>query len=153
VTIGQIAAVEPSSRSPSNRGRLGRSSCHPGRSDVEHLAGDAAKGLQLHQPRLRLMDIPRNASGRRAGRYCQGLWMGLFQATSASVDLMGARVLSALNRVKNPNQTSWVVGAVVPLYHPVTDAGFNLRSRIGTNVPTPFTVRRNASKFPRPAFR
>jgi hypothetical protein len=92
-----------------------------------------------------------SASGRRAGRYCQDLWMGVFQATSASVDLMGGRVLSALNRVSNPNQTSWVVGAVVPLCHPVTDAGFNLRSRIGTNVPTPFTVRRNASGFPRPA--
>jgi len=37
--------------------------------DLTHLAADrdgsadAAKGLQLHQPRLRLMDIPRNASG------------------------------------------------------------------------------------------
>jgi hypothetical protein len=30
---------------------------------VDHLAGDAAKGLQFHQPGLRLMDIPRNASG------------------------------------------------------------------------------------------
>ena len=42
-----------------------------------------------------------SASGRRAGRYCQDLWMGVFQTTSATVDLMGASVLSALNRVKN----------------------------------------------------
>jgi hypothetical protein len=42
--------------------------------DLTHLAadrdgsGDAAKGLQLHQPRLRLMDIPRNASGVGSAR-------------------------------------------------------------------------------------
>jgi hypothetical protein len=93
--------------------------------------------------------------GQRApgGEILSRLVDGSVQATSASVDLIGASVLSALNRVKNPNQTSWVVGAVVPLCHPVTDAGFNLRSRIGTNVPTPFTVRRNASKFPDQRFR
>jgi hypothetical protein len=30
---------------------------------VEHRAGDAAEGFQLHKLRLRLMDIPRDANG------------------------------------------------------------------------------------------